>query len=191
MQDITAKCSRVNFEARPNIQTTLSCLHFFSFRLSLSRFPDHVYDCSGVSCASSPLLRPPRFRLVLVPVPVPMCSSSGLHPRSRPCASPLPSPLPSYVRSLASTPVPAPAPSPSPLTSPFPTPPPFPSPFPPPDSDTAPDPVHSFPPLGSGYPLGTMRVYRNRALRTELSGTRKRHPMFAEMMTCAEWKCLL
>ena len=50
----------------------------------------------------------------------------------------------------------------------------------------APDPVRSFPSLGPGYPLGTMRVYRHRALRTELSGARKHHPLSAEMVTRAE-----
>ena len=55
-----------------------------------------------------------------------------------------------------------------------------------PDSYPSPDPVRSFPSLGPGYPLGTMRLYRHQALRTELSGARKRHPLSAEMVTLAE-----
>ena len=56
----------------------------------------------------------------------------------------------------------------------------------PPDSDLAPDPIRSFPSLGPGHPLGTMRVYRHRALRTELSGSCKRRLLSAETMTRAE-----
>ena len=43
-----------------------------------------------------------------------------------------------------------------------------------------------FPSLAPGYPLGSMCVYTHRALRTELSGARKRHPLHAEIMTGAE-----
>ena len=55
-----------------------------------------------------------------------------------------------------------------------------------PDSNPAPDPVRSFLPLGSGYPPGTMRLYRRRALRMGPSGARKHHPLSAEMVTRAE-----
>ena len=55
-----------------------------------------------------------------------------------------------------------------------------------PDSDPASDLVRSFPPFGPGYPLGAMRMYRYQALRTELSGARKRYPLPAEMMTRAD-----
>ena len=54
-----------------------------------------------------------------------------------------------------------------------------------PDSDPAPDPVRSFPSLGPAYSLGGAYVYRHRAMRAELSGARKRHPLSAEMMTRA------
>ena len=49
-----------------------------------------------------------------------------------------------------------------------------------------PDPVRPFLSLGPGYPPGTMRLYRRRALRMGLSGARKRHPLSAEMVTRAE-----
>ena len=56
---------------------------------------------------------------------------------------------------------------------------------------STPDPVRSFPFLGPVYPLGTMHVYRHRALRTELLGARKHYPLSAGLMTRTEWKCLL
>ena len=107
-------------------------------------------------------------------------------------------PVPIYATALVSVPAPAPVPilrsssdhHPRPrshlafLCSP---PPPFSFPLhvpiPAPDSCPAPDPVRSFPSLGPGYPLGAMRAYRHWALRTDLSGGRKRHPLPAEMMT--------
>ena len=36
-----------------------------------------------------------------------------------------------------------------------------------------------------------MHVHRHQALRTELFGARKRHPLSAEMASSAELKCLL
>ena len=55
-----------------------------------------------------------------------------------------------------------------------------------PDSNPAPDPVRSFLPLGPGYPTGTMRLYRRRALRMGLSRALKRHLLSAEMVKRAE-----
>ena len=55
-----------------------------------------------------------------------------------------------------------------------------------PDSNPAPDSFRSFLSHGLGYPPGTMRLYRRRALRMGLSGARKRHPLSAEMVTRAE-----
>ena len=47
-------------------EPTISCLHFFSFRPILSRIQRRIYNFSGVSRASSPLLHPtdavPHFR---------------------------------------------------------------------------------------------------------------------------------
>ena len=117
--------------------------------------------------------------LVSVPAPVPvpiLCPSTGLHPRPRSCSRPVPAPVPAPIlrffvrlhplsRSRSrSIPVPVPAP----------------------DSDTAPGPVRFFPSLGPCYSLDAVRVYRYQALRTELSGARKRCPLSADMMTRAE-----
>ena len=71
---------------------------FFSFHPCLPRFSHGVYNYFAVSCAFSPLFRPPRsyprsrYRRpvpisasVLASVPVPIrCSSTGPHPRPRP-----------------------------------------------------------------------------------------------------------
>ena len=127
---------------------------------------------------------------VPVPVPVPIrCSSTDPHPRPRPCSRPVPAPVPVPVlRSFVhfhprsrSRSVPVPMTVHVPVTVSVPT----------PDSNPAPDPVRSFLPLGSGYPPGTMRLYRRRALRMGPSGARKRHPLSAKMVTRAEWECLL
>ena len=95
-----------------------------SFHPSLPRFPHGVYNYFAVSCAFSPLFRPPRScprsrSIMLIPVPisatvlasvsVPVlvllrCSSSGLHPRPRS------RPLPALLRSP-----PPPCPFPLPL----------------------------------------------------------------------------
>ena len=55
-----------------------------------------------------------------------------------------------------------------------------------PDPDPVPVPARSFPSLIRGYPFSTMHLHRQRALRTELLGARKRHSLFAEMMARAE-----
>ena len=107
---------------------------------------------------------------VFVPVPVPILRSFvRLHPGSR--SRSVPVPITIYVPVPASDPIPVSVPTPV--------------------SDPAPDPVRSFPSLGPGYSLGAMRLYRYRALRTELSSVRKRHPLSSEMMTDVELKCLL
>ena len=55
-----------------------------------------------------------------------------------------------------------------------------------PESYPAPDLVRVFPSHAPSYPFGSMCVYRHRALRTELSGARKHHPLSAEIMTRTE-----
>ena len=124
----------------------------------------------------------------------PLSSSPFPFPLQSSLPSPFPSPFPSDVRLWVPTPVPVPAPSPLPSPSPFPlrprpherSRPRYPVSVPTPNSNPAPDPVRSFLPLGSGYPPGTMRLYRRRALRMGPSGARKRHPLSAEMATRAE-----
>ena len=49
-------------------EPTLSCRHFFPSHPNLPRFPHHVYHSSGVTCATSPLLRLSRS-CPLPPVP--------------------------------------------------------------------------------------------------------------------------
>ena len=95
---------------------------FFSFHPSLLRFPHGVYNSCVVSCASSPLFRPPqsyprsrsrprshlrycsrfrpRSRLCSRPRSHPiLCSSTGLHPH--PCPRPVPARAPvSILRSF-------------------------------------------------------------------------------------------
>ena len=125
----------------------------------------------------------PSPLLLSFPSPFPSC----VRPR---VSTPSPSPFPFCVRPRVSTPVPVPIPVsilrpfarlhprlhsvsvPSNAHIPVP----------------APDPVRSFPSLGPGYPLDTMRVCRHQALRTELSGVRKRHPLSAEMNESARCK---
>ena len=124
----------------------LSFLRFFSFHLSLPRFPHGAYNSCAVSCASSPSPRPSRS-----------------FSRSRPHSHPV------FVHGL-STPVPVPAPVPAPIlcsfvrlhplarsrsrSTPFTVPSPelVPISVPAPDSDPAPDRVRSFRFLGPGYP---------------------------------------
>ena len=139
-----------------------------------------------------------RFFASLPPSPIlfsfPLSSSPFPSPLQSSLMSPFPSPFPSCVRLRVPTPVPVSAPVPVPVLRSFirfhprsrsrfvpvtvsvPT----------PDSNAAPDPVRSFLPLGSGYPPGTMRLYRRRALQMGPSGARKRHPLSAEMVTRAE-----
>ena len=121
------------------VSSTTNCMAWR--RVVSSRQPVCVYVfftlTDAVSCASSPLLRPPqsrpRSRLRSHPRPLSHIHyCSRFHPRSRPRSHP---------ESLVSTPIPVPAP----------------------------DLVRSFPSLGPGYPLRAMRVYRPRALQTELS----------------------
>ena len=132
-------------------------------------------------CASPPLS--PILSSLSFPFPSPLLLSFP---------SPLPSQFPSCVRPMISVPAPslfrsyAPSFAPAPIPVPVPAPKPVPVSVPAPDSDPAPDLVRSFPSLGHGYPFGAMRVYRNQALRTELSGPRKRYPLSSEMMTRAE-----
>ena len=165
---------------------------FFAFHPCLPRFPHGVYSYFAVSCAFSAPFRPPqsysrsRYRRPRSHLRY----SPRLRPRSRPRSHPVfvyGSPPPSQPRPRR---VPVPVlrsfvrfhprsrsrSVPVPVTVSVPT----------PDSDPAPDPVRSFLPLGSGYPPGTMRLYRRRALRMGPSGARKRHPLSAEMVTRAE-----
>ena len=142
----------------------LSCFVFYSLSPSLPHLPHYVHNSSGFPCAYSPQLHSPHSCLsssVLVPI---MRSMVGLHPRCRSCSVPLP----------INVHVPVPAPDPVPVSVSV------------SDSYPAPEPVRLVPYLAPGYPLGSLCVYRPRALRTELSGVRKRHPWSAEMMTCAE-----
>ena len=53
-----------------------------------------------------------------------------------------------------------------------------------------PDPFCSFPPTGPAYSLGTLRVYRYRALRTKLSGIHKNHPLSAVRSESACYKTI-
>ena len=118
---------------------------------------------------------------VLDPVSVPIfCSSMGLHPHSssHPIStlSSLPSPFPSCVPLFASTSslVPAASRSPSLFTFPFPPSTPFMSPIPLPTQIPPPTP---FVPSRLSDPVTSpsrMRLYRCRAVRTELPGARKR-----------------
>ena len=130
---------------------------FSSFDRSLPRFRHDVYNSCAVSCASSPLFRPPRSHLRSRPRSYPRPRSylnycSRFRPRSRPRSHPVyvdgslaPSPLPfppcpragprSHLALLRLHVPPFPFPLrtfPSPFTSPFPRPTstPFPSPFP-------------------------------------------------------------
>ena len=121
---------------------------FPSFHSSLLRFPNGVYNSCAVSCASSPLFRPPRSRPCSCPriyprprshlrycsrfrphspVPFPfLCWSTGLHPRSRPRSRAVPTlTLVTILRSLVRLHpvlVPVPAPSPFPPPTPLPSP---------------------------------------------------------------------
>ena len=110
----------------------------------------------------------------------------SLLPSPFPSSSPFPSPLllsspfPSCVRPRVSIPVPVPVHAPSPLSSPFLL-----------AFIPATDPVCSLPSLGSGFHLCMMRVYRDLALRTELPGARKHHPLSAELVTRSEQRYLL
>ena len=60
-----------------------------------------------------------------------------------------------------------------------------------PVSFSAPDPVRSFPSLRRAYPLCAICLSRHLALRAELLGARKRHPLSARRMARAEWKCFI
>ena len=142
--------------------------------------------CFFLDVADTRALLLPRFPLhspLSFPFPFPFPSPLlSFRPRSRPRSHlafahspppgsrfrPIPVPITVHVPVPDSDPVPVSVPSPN----------------------FDPDPVRPFPSLGPGYPLGTMRVYRHRALRTELSSARKRHSLSAEMMTRAEIKCL-
>ena len=100
---------------------------FFSSHRSLPRFPRRVYNSCTLFCASSPSS---ATALVFVPAPVPvpiLCSTAGLHPRSR--FRPIPvSSLRSFARldsrsRSPSVPITVHVPVPAPVRS-------FPSPFP-------------------------------------------------------------
>ena len=157
---------------------------FSAFHPCLPRFPHGVYSYFAVSCAFSPPFRPPqsysrsRYRRPRSHLRY----SPRFCPRSRPrphpvfvygSRTPSPSPFPPRSRSRS---VPVPLTVHVPVTVSVPT----------PDSNPAPDPVRFFLPLGSGYPPGTMRLCRRRALQMGSSGSRKRHPLSAEMATRAE-----
>ena len=153
---------------------------FFAIHTCLPRFPHGVYSCFAVSCAFLPPFRLPqsyscsRYRRPRSHLRY----SPHLRPRSHPVfvyGSPPPSPSPFPPRSRSRS-VPVPLTVHVPVTVSIPT----------PDSNPAPDPVRSFLPLGSGYPPGTMRLYRRRALRMGPSSARKRHPLSAETVTRAE-----
>ena len=160
----------------------------FSLRRSFLRFPHRVYNSCAVSCTSSPFLRPPRSRpqsrprpvpvsataLVSIPAPAPvfiLCSFTGLHSRSR--SRPVPAPPSVFIlRSFYCL-------HPIPVSVPV------------PGFDPTPNSVCSFPCLGPDYSLGTKHWFGHWALRTDLSGARKRYPLSAEMMTLAESNYLL
>ena len=168
----TCKCHLVSTEMIPSAEC--QCLVFYSTCFLMwwisvhSSFPRSLFILVQfsfpISCPSRPR---PRSYPVPAPVPTPilipvLLSLAGLHLRSS--SRPVP------VLIIVSVPVPLPVPVPVPVLVPTP----------------APDPVRSFPSLGLGYPLRTMRVYRHRVLRTEVSGAYKRHPLSAKMMTRAE-----
>ena len=193
-------CDFLDYLGRQLLNQLFLVFVFLSFRPSLPRFPHRVYIFLlflALLCLSFAVPDPILVPVILVPVPI---SATAL------VSVPVPSPVPSCVRPRVSILVPVPVAAPSPLPSPFhlaflrsppPTflsplrPRPVPDPVPAPDSDLALGPVCSFPSLGPGCFLGTMRVYRHRALRTELSGARKPRTLSANMMTLAEWKRLL
>ena len=151
--------NRVSLVSRTASTTILRFLALF--RLS-SALPDPVLVPVPVIVVLVPISAT-VLASVPVPVPVPIrCSSTGPHPRPRPRSRSRSVPVPMTVH--------------VPVTVSVPT----------PDSNPAPEPVRSFLPLVPGYPSGTMRLYRRRALRMGLSGARKRHPLSAEIMTRAE-----
>ena len=169
---LLATCRRhlLSTEIMPCVEW--QCLVFYSASFLMWRIPD---------LSSSP----PSLSIIIVfpvsnPVPNPvLCFSYRLRPhfRSCPVSTLVPVPVPvllSFARlHPRPRPVPVPVPAPVPLSVPT--------------SDL----VCSFPSLGSGYPLGTMHVYRPWALRTELSGVRKRHSLSVDIMTRVDWKCPL
>ena len=139
----------------------LALLRPFSALPDVFRVPVHVPILVAVSISATALVT------VRAPVPVPiLCSSTDLHPSPRPRSRPVPVPIPVSTlrlfvfllprsrfrsRSVSTTvhaPVLAPDPVPVSVSAP--------------DSDPASYSVHIFPSLRSGYPLGTMRVYRPR-----------------------------
>ena len=143
---------------------------FSSFRPSLPRFPHGVYKSCAVSCASSPLFRPPRsYPRSCSRYPRPR-SHLRYCPRFRPRSHPMfvyestplsPCPLPPRARSrprshpalLRSPSPPFPLRSvPVPMTVHVPVLPPA------PDSNPTHGSVRSFPSPGPDYPLGTMRA---------------------------------
>ena len=173
------------------LQFLCGCFHFFAFPMP-SPIPSAFLSLSPFPFPSLLLLSTPSP----LPSPFPSCARQWVStPVPTPVLAPLPlpSPFPSCVPSSAPTPLTPPAPSPYPSRSvpitvyvPEPAPDPVHASDPAPYSDPAPDPARSFPPLGPGYPLGTMRVCRHQALRTELSDARKRHPLSADMMMRVE-----
>ena len=162
----TCKCHLMSTEIIPSVEC--QCLVFYSTCFLMwwisvhSSFPRSLFILVQfsfpISCPSRPR---PRSYPVPAPVPTPilipvLLSLAGLHLRSS--SRPVP------VLIIVSVPVPLPVLVPAP----------------------DPDPVRSFPSLGLGYSLSTMRVYRHRVLRTEVSGACRRHPLSAKMMTRAE-----
>ena len=115
-------CYSLDYLVRQLLLNCLSCLRLSLFPPSLARFPTtlvrflaflHISFVlpmpssfpspfpfpSPLPFPSSSFVRPPVWTLVPVPI---FCTSTGLHPRSRPV--PGPSPFPFCVRLLASTP---------------------------------------------------------------------------------------
>ena len=150
--------------------TTLVCVFFRLFvspppSLIPSSFPSrsHLRYCSPLRSRSRPRSRPRSYLLFVHGSPPPSPLPFQPRPRSRPYSC-LRSFVPLYPRSRSCT-VPITVHVPVPVSIPA------------PDSDPAPDPVRSFPSLGHAYPLGAILMCRHRALREELSGARKWHPL--------------
>ena len=128
-------------------------LYFIFLSSSLTRFPHHLHSFSGLCCARSPLLHQHHPVPAPAPVPVPILRSfAHLHLRSPSISVPVPINVHVPIPAAGSVPVSVSAP----------------------DFDPPPAPVRSSLSNGLTYPLGTMCVYRQRALRAELSGDRKR-----------------
>ena len=152
------------FGRLPWLATTepiLPCFVIFFLSPSLPSFPHHVHSSSGLCCACSSFLHRPHP--VSVPVPVRILSSFvQLRPPSPSISVPV----------LINVHVPIPAHNSVPVFISA------------PDSDPAPDPFRSVPSHGRAHPLDAMSVYIIRAMRAELLGARKRHPVCRDDDAC-------